>query len=151
MAPGQVIGATESCVGLANVPTCAGWCTPTLNMYNRVASGPADTSFQPYAKSEGPFCFGGCSELCCSSSFPVSKMDEGTDPNKKLKLGDLGVITKQKPQGASTCHMIRPRVTGWVECVHVSHDASTCHRHGRYGARGLHRLGHVHAHLRRGG
>ena len=93
----------DSAIGLANQPKCGGWLTPTVNMYARTAKGSDLASFSPFGKVEGPCLFGGCSELCCSSEFPVSRMEPGADPDAKLMRGDLGMITKKKPKDCRGC------------------------------------------------
>lgn len=80
--PAKVIGSGEVPSGMA----CGGCFTPTLNITEK-------QSEQPFAKLEGPCCFGGWSEMFCDFSFPISRF------NGPGKLGDLAVVTKQKPQG----------------------------------------------------
>jgi hypothetical protein len=81
-------------IGSGKVPSpCGGMCTPTLNVSSTTV-GP-----EPWAKVEGPTCFGGCSEFCFDFEFPISKMDS------EKKAGDLAMITKLKPTslaGAAT-------------------------------------------------
>jgi hypothetical protein len=60
--------------------------------------GQGEKTYRPLAKVEGPCIFGGCSELCCPSSFPVSSM-QPDQLNTQLKTGDLAEITKKAPQG----------------------------------------------------
>jgi hypothetical protein len=71
-------------IGSARVPIGGGGLSPTLHIIERGAA-------EPFAKVQGPMCFGGCSEFCFDFEFPVSKF---TGPNK---AGDLAVITKKKP------------------------------------------------------
>jgi len=74
-------------IGSAEVPVpCGGCCTPTL----LIKQGAME---EPFAKVEGPMCFGGCSEFCCDFNFPVSSIQAGS------KAGDLGQIVKTKPDG----------------------------------------------------
>ena len=56
------------------------------------------------AKIEGPTFFGGCSEMCCDSEWPVSKMPAEAFDNK-LMVGDFAVITKHKPNGCESAMM----------------------------------------------
>lgn len=73
-------------IGKGEVPApFGGCCTPTLNL----SRGAEADSF---AKIEGPTCFGGLSECCCSFTFPVSKASSAK------KAGDLAQIIKQKPK-----------------------------------------------------
>jgi hypothetical protein len=78
----------ELVIGSGKVPSPrGGMCTPTLNVSSTTV-GP-----EPWAKVEGPTCFGGCSEVCFDFKFPISKMDS------ESKAGDLAMITKLKPVG----------------------------------------------------
>eukprot|EP00968_Pinguiococcus_pyrenoidosus_P011806 scaffold986_cov237-Pinguiococcus_pyrenoidosus.AAC.4 len=64
-----------------------GGCTPTLELF------PADGDYlatTPSAYVQGPCIFGGCSELCCESDFPVSR--------KPDKSGDLALIKHLTPK-----------------------------------------------------
>mmetsp|Transcript_5935 Transcript_5935/g.16678 ORF Transcript_5935/g.16678 Transcript_5935/m.16678 type:complete len:281 (-) Transcript_5935:629-1471(-) len=99
--PGTSIGPVETTIGYATQPDCGGCFTPTINLYHRVSQGGGFESFAPMAKVEGPTLFGGCSELCCDSTFHVSRMDAGNE-QRKLKLGDLATITKRKPRGCGS-------------------------------------------------
>lgn len=83
------------CVGFATQPQLAGGFTPTVNIMERSAAGPH--AFAPLAKLEGPTCFGGCSELCFSSTFTISSMHTSAQLETKLKLGDVATIVKRKP------------------------------------------------------
>ena len=98
--PGSV-NVDEQTIGIVDQPTCAGYCTPTFNVRSRQAAG--DAGFQPLAKLEGPCIFGGCSELCCSSTFLVSTLDRDVSPNKKIFSGDMARITKTKPRDCKGC------------------------------------------------
>ena len=69
--------------------------TPTLNVMERADA--AGTKWGSIAKIEGPCCFGGCSELCCESNWPVSRLD-ATNFDQKLMLGDFATITKKVPR-----------------------------------------------------
>ena len=83
-------------------PKCGGYFTPTLNLFNRQTAGSHKESFTPLAKVEGPMCFGGCSELCCDSTFTVSSM-RPEQIDSKIMSGDLAKITKLRPRGACAC------------------------------------------------
>ena len=75
-------------IGNAKVPmSCcnAHSFTPTM----MVGTGTSDNA--PFAKVQGPSCFGGCSEFCCDFHFKVSK------PESAAKTGDLADIVKKKP------------------------------------------------------
>jgi len=80
--PAKIIGSGEVPSGTA----CGGCFTPTLNLTQ-------SSNNAPFAKLEGPCCFGGWSEMFCDFDFPISKF------NSPGKLGDLAVVTKQKPNG----------------------------------------------------
>jgi len=93
---GTTFAPLEHTVGYATQPSCGGFFVPTVNLMHRDRPGGAE-GFEPLAKVEGPCCWGGCSELCFSSEFLVSTMGRETE-NAKLQLGDLAVITKQRPR-----------------------------------------------------
>jgi len=83
---GRIIGSvTQPCLG--------GIYRPQLDMRvgDNIAQLGQDTTSTPFALITGPFCFGGCSELCCDFNFPVST------PGNKTE-GNLGKIVKLKPQ-----------------------------------------------------
>ena len=74
-------------LGRAVQPTpFGGCCTPTLHIMER-------GSETPNYKLEGPTCFGGCSEMCCETHWPISKFDSDK------KAGDVAMITKETPKG----------------------------------------------------
>ena len=50
-------------IGTAIQPNYGGWCWPTIHL--------TAANQEPYAKIEGPCCFGGWSEMCCSFNVPV--------------------------------------------------------------------------------
>ncbi len=77
-------------IGSVIQPQWGGCCTPTLHILDSQSS--ADPNAQPFAKMEGPCCFGGWSEMCCNFKFYVSKF---ASPKK---TGDIGMIIKKKPQ-----------------------------------------------------
>ena len=62
---------------------------------------PGAISTPPLAVVQGPCIFGGCSELCCSVPFSVTRVPDGVLPDgyKALKIGDMATITKRKPKG----------------------------------------------------
>lgn len=64
-------------------------CTPTLDIFDGTTPEQASSAS---SIMHGPFCFGGCSELCCESEFPVSR------PHSGLKLGDVAIIKKLAPK-----------------------------------------------------
>jgi len=70
--------------------------TPTINVMERLDNEGA--KWGSMAKIEGPTCFGGCSELCCETNWPVSSL-KADDFNNKLMVGDFAIITKKKPNG----------------------------------------------------
>lgn len=77
-------------IGSAIQPVFGGWCIPTVE----IREGADDTT--PFAKMQGPCCFGGWSELCCDFMFYTSKYDS---PNK---AGDLAYNVKKKPSGLAS-------------------------------------------------
>ena len=74
-------------LGSVEQPNFGGWCIPTLHLRGERE----DASTTPYAKIEGPCCFGGWSEMCFSFKFFTSKFDS------PAKTGDLALIKKKKP------------------------------------------------------
>uniref|UniRef100_A0A7S0P2R7 Phospholipid scramblase n=1 Tax=Calcidiscus leptoporus TaxID=127549 RepID=A0A7S0P2R7_9EUKA len=94
------VGPTDYTIGYAQQPDCGGYFTPTINLFNRTTG---DGGYQPIAKIEGPCLFGGCSELCCSSSFPVSSLMADESLHTKKMLGNLAIITKEKPRNCKGC------------------------------------------------
>ena len=92
--PGKTLMNSGRVIGYATQPKCGGYMTPTINVMERMDE--TGGKWGALAKIEGPTFFGGCSELCCESEWPVSKMTaEGFD--EKIKIGDFAVITKHKP------------------------------------------------------
>ena len=79
----------DSQIGWANQPSMGGGLTPTIQLMER-------QELASFAIVEGPTCFGGCSELCCSAPFQISK---GPAINLPLKRGDSAKIVKQAPTG----------------------------------------------------
>lgn len=67
--PGDLLGAPEPLV-MIKQPICGGVFTPTLNVF---PNGCEDAPFSH--QITGPACFGGCSELCCKSSFEYKAAD----------------------------------------------------------------------------
>ena len=90
---------TPQTIGYAEQPIpWGGGFTPTVNVMDRAD---ATDKFRPLAKVEGASCcFGGYSELCCESAWPVSKM-EPQQLNQQILTGDLAQITKKKPDSMS--------------------------------------------------
>ena len=87
----------------ASQPKCGGYFTPTVNVFSRTQPGGGPEAFAPLFKVEGPCIFGGCSELCCSSTFQVSGMSKPDQIDQALKLGDVAIIKKTKPKGMCDC------------------------------------------------
>lgn len=86
--PGSVDPSTR--IGLIHQPVGGGGFTPTLEYF--AGNTPGAT---PTAVVEGPTCFGGCSELCCDSSFVVS--------HSAGKSGDMGSIKHLRPRDIMSC------------------------------------------------
>ena len=96
-------GILPSTIAFANQPSLGGVCTPTINLYNRTSAGADEASaFSPLAKVEGPCIFGGCSELCCDSTFVISGMTAASIESS-IKTGDLATIVKDRPKGPIAC------------------------------------------------
>ena len=105
MHAGGLDGAKAGTV-LMNGPNVMGYCevpapfgggfTPTINIMDR---GAGEGDYRPIAKVEGPMCFGGCSELCLQTEWPVSKMSAPEQvQGPKIKSGDLAKILKKTPR-----------------------------------------------------
>jgi len=75
----------ENVIGKAIQPILGGVCTPTLHLSER------NDDTNPYGKLQGPYCFGGWSEMCCDFNFPISYFKS---PNK---TGDIALVKKLKP------------------------------------------------------
>lgn len=73
-------------IGKVTQPILGGYCTPTVHL----SEGQNDAT--PFGKVQGPFIFGGWSEMCCDFNFPVSFF------NSPDKRGDIALIKKIKPQ-----------------------------------------------------
>lgn len=97
--PGYLKGNGPNCVGFAQEPRFGGGFTPTLNIMERAAadSDAEAPAWNALAKIEGPACFGGCLELCCSSRFSVSSLSAQTLDVGLHRVGDLAEIVKRKP------------------------------------------------------
>ena len=98
--PGATVGSLawtdDKLIGYIMQPVpFGGGLTPTLNIMERAS--PADGSVRPIAKLEGPCCFGGCTELCCTSTWLISSM-QPHQYKKKIKTGDMAKIVKQRPR-----------------------------------------------------
>jgi len=94
--PGKVQMSSGRVMGFATQPSMGGGFTPTVNVMERLDE--TGSKWGAMAKIEGPQCFGGCSELCCDSAWPVSKM-AADDFHNRLFVGDFATITKRKPNG----------------------------------------------------
>ena len=94
--PGQTMMSSGRVIGYATQPKCGGYMTPTINVMERMDE--TGGKWGALAKIEGPTFFGGCSELCCESEWPVSRMT-AENFDEKLKIGDFATITKHKPNG----------------------------------------------------
>jgi hypothetical protein len=95
--PGLVPSGTTQVVGSAVEAPCCGessGCTPTIHIFQGDRKQPGA---QPIAAIEGPMIFGGCSELCCKSTFPVSRLTQGAQGPWPKKVGDIATFQKQAP------------------------------------------------------
>ena len=63
-------------------------CIPSLKIFD----GPKTSHTKPFSMMHGPFIFGGCSEACCESEFPISRPESGK------WIGDVAVIRKLRPR-----------------------------------------------------
>jgi hypothetical protein len=72
-------------IGAIIQPIFGGYCRPQLDLYGKNEAEP------PFGVIQGPYCFGGWSELCCDFKFYVS------NPSTGEVTGDLALITKKKP------------------------------------------------------
>eukprot|EP00300_Choanocystis_sp_HF-7_P001280 c1102_g1_i1.p1 GENE.c1102_g1_i1~~c1102_g1_i1.p1 ORF type:complete len:343 (+),score=23.02 c1102_g1_i1:51-1079(+) len=77
----------DNVIGTIEMPKWGGVFTPTLEL--------KDASGKIEGRVEGPFCWGGCSELCCKFTYPVSSA------SAEKKAGDVAIITKEKPKSAT--------------------------------------------------
>jgi len=93
--PGEVQMNSGRVMGFATQPSLGGGFTPSITVMERLASD--GSQWGSMAKVEGPCLFGGCSELCCESEWPVSKL-KAEDMDTKLMVGDFAIITKKKPK-----------------------------------------------------
>lgn len=73
--------------------------TPKLDVYAEVDSE------SPYATITGPCCFGGCSELCCSSDFAYSKGETPIASMKKRAPGSCGECCAEACTDADTFNL----------------------------------------------
>jgi len=85
--PGEPGNARPNMFARAEVPVGGGGCTPTINLMVRDQNG----GESQFAVVEGPTFFGGCMDLCCNTTFMISR--------EAGKTGDLAKITKLKPEG----------------------------------------------------
>jgi len=86
-APGLPETARPNMFARAEVPVGGGGCTPTINLMVRDQNG----GESQFAVVEGPTFFGGCMDLCCTTTFMISR--------EAGKSGDLAKISKLKPEG----------------------------------------------------
>jgi len=75
-------------IGSAIQPVWGGFFTPTLHLRH----GNVADDVEPFAKIEGPCCFGGWSEICCDFKFFTSKF------RSESKTGDVAMIIKRHPK-----------------------------------------------------
>mmetsp|Transcript_40415 Transcript_40415/g.114446 ORF Transcript_40415/g.114446 Transcript_40415/m.114446 type:complete len:341 (+) Transcript_40415:170-1192(+) len=75
-------------IGSAKQPLGCCTCTPTLDIFD----GSVPDKNPPISKMHGPCIFGGCSELCAESEFPISR------PSSGINVGDVAVIRKLRPR-----------------------------------------------------
>jgi hypothetical protein len=80
-------------IGSAIQPICGGWYKPTIHL--SAHEDPNNITDEPFAKIEGPLCFGGWSEVCCDFKFFTSYYASPT------KTGDVAIIKKKRPRSAA--------------------------------------------------
>ena len=68
-------------IAAALQPIYAGGFTPTIDLY-------ANRQTSAFAKIEGPYCFGGWSELCCDFEFFVSFMESEKKTGQSMSLNE---------------------------------------------------------------
>ena len=97
--PGENAGTRETTflIGESVQPIRGGGFKPVLQVMDREGSSAPATMF---AAARGPCFFGGCSELCCDSTFGISVATPGSDINTihQLPFGDFASIKKIKPK-----------------------------------------------------
>lgn len=100
--PGSMKGNREKTklLGESFQPRGGGGIRPVMQIMDRAgSSGDAEM----FAATRGPFCFGGCSELCCDTRFGISIAQPGLTVNQihTLPFGDFASIEKKRPKNMS--------------------------------------------------
>ena len=93
--PGENFGMVRDSAALLGgtiQPKFGGKFHPEVQIMDRGITG---SEPQEFAVARGPFCFGGCSELCCDTTFGISTDD------LNAALGNYATITKKKPKSFS--------------------------------------------------
>jgi hypothetical protein len=101
--PGEI--PDDTVLARAVVPIGGGGCTPTVELFSRIAPGAldeeVDTNGTPGIEArmgvvEGPMCFGGCKDFFCETNFYVNETQGAGEE------GTLAAITKQTPNDCSS-------------------------------------------------
>lgn len=77
----------DTLIGSMEMPQWGGVFTPTLEI--------KDAAGKVEGRIEGSCCWGGCSELCFSFTYPISSAAA------EKKAGDIAIVTKQRPKSAT--------------------------------------------------
>jgi len=96
--PGEMKGAKrKNQLGETVQPIGGGGFKPVLQVMDR---GTDKAQSETFAAVRGPCFFGGCSELCCNTSFGMSVAKDGTSVSEihALNFGDFATIKKLKPK-----------------------------------------------------
>ena len=92
-ASGPVIHPADTTFAYAAQPLCGGCFTPSLNIFTAGGGG----GFEPFAKVEGPMCFGGCRSCGWDERFGLSHMAD-SQLNSGIGTHDLAKIRKADPR-----------------------------------------------------
>ncbi len=87
----------ERFIGSVTQPLFGGCCVPQVFLRGRDASTMEEKE-TPFGTIVGPCIFGGWAELCCDSTFSMSRYS-GDNVTGPVKTGDLGKLVKQAPEG----------------------------------------------------
>jgi len=97
--PGTMKGEErKNLLGSSVQPITGGGFKPVMQVMDRAQE---DSASKTFAAARGPTCFGGCSELCCDTTFGLSAAKDGVTLSEihELAFGDFATIKKLKPSG----------------------------------------------------